>query len=193
MTREKTEPASPGALLAGEPRAVLARITTGDPLSLRALVADRAEEHHLLVDGDAVHLRTLAHCARHALDCPDPLRPASWLAEQVDLVLDRWCAEEGRRGAEEGPGAPAEPASGVWVELAGPLGIEPDRARRACGRFNLLPDGERAAFFALVLDRRDAQEHARGAGRSLVQLAREARRALAALLARRGKGAADPP
>ncbi|MDP6407878.1 MAG: hypothetical protein QGI46_00725 [Planctomycetota bacterium] len=191
MTRAKTETTAPGVLLGGDPRTVLARITPGDPLGLRDLLAGRAEARHLLLDADAVHLRSLAYCARHARTCPDSARPVGWLEAQVEEVLDQWCAEEGRRaGRTEGEEC-SQTTGGVWAEFAGPLGLEPEQVRRACGRFNLLPDAERAAFFALVLDRREAEEYAVAAGRPLVELAREARRALEVLLRASGDGAEE--
>ena len=182
MTREKTLSTSPGALLLGDPRAVLVRIVHGDPLGLRALLARRVEARHLLVDADAVHLRAIAHCARHARACEEPGRVAVWLEAQIDEGLDAWTVEEGRRAACGGGEGSSASNAGVWAELGGPLDIEPEQARRACARFNLLPAVERTAFFHLVLDRRGIEEHAREVDRPLVELAREARRALEAVL-----------
>lgn len=169
------------ALLAfGGPRDVLARIVDGDPLGLRPLLAARVRGRCLLVDADRVHLRALALCARHAPSYRG--RPAleEWLTLLVDRALDEVIDEEAQRLVRSSTSHEVE--DGAFAQLARPLGLAPEEARRACARFNRLPQEQREAFHAWVLERGTLDELARRTGLGASEFARRARRALSALL-----------
>lgn len=173
--------ASRRSLLAfGGPRDVLARIVDGDPLGLRALLAERLAKSHLLVDADRVHLRALALTARHAPAYRGRPGLEEWLGALVDRALDEVIAEEVEL-LELVPSS-REPELGTFAELARPLALLPREARRACARFNRAPRESRAAFFELVLERAPLDELARRTTLAAPELARRARRALLALL-----------
>jgi DNA-directed RNA polymerase specialized sigma24 family protein len=167
-------------LCGGSPREVLARILPGDPLGLRAHVAERLRERAYLLDADRVLLRAMARCARFAVRYRGRPELGAWLAERVDealLDLVREDLEDLR--AERAP--PPERLA-VFVELASPLGLDPAQAWAACTRLNLCVPEERVAFRALVLDGVSLDELARRGGQTATELARRARRALEAAL-----------
>ncbi len=169
------------ALLAfGGPRDVLARIVEGDPLGLRPLLAARVQRRCLLVDADRVHLRALALCARYAPSYRGRPGLEEWLTLLVDRALDEVVDEEAQRLEQAIPSRAVE--EGAFAQLARPLGLGPDEARRACARFNRLPQEQREAFHAWVLERGTLDELARRTGLGAGEFARRARRALAALL-----------
>jgi len=169
------------ALLAGmSPREALARLLQGDPLELRQRVARRLAERAYLFDANRVHLRALAHCARYAMRYRGSPPLDVWLSQIVDqatLDLLREDVEAERRGA---PTDPQEHAA--LVELARPLGLEPQAMRRVCLAHNLLREPERQAFHALVICGRGLDEVAREQSLSAVEVARRARRGLEAVL-----------
>ncbi len=161
-------------LLVGSPREVLARIVPNDPLGLRAVVAQGLRDSAMFLDSDRVHLRALALVARAAPRYhgrPDfPL----WVRGHAGRAIEEILREE-----SESASADPDPA---FQQLARPLGLDPAAMRRACLVFNRLPEPERAAFQALVVEGRGLDELARTAGQSATELARRARRALDALL-----------
>jgi hypothetical protein len=63
--------------------------------------------------------------------------------------------------------------------------------RVACAAFDVLPFADRAAFFDLVLEARDLDGCARAAGVNASEIARRARRALAAILGPSPAGGPD--
>jgi DNA-directed RNA polymerase specialized sigma24 family protein len=169
------------ALLSGmSPREALARLLQGDPLELRRVVARRLAERAYLFDADRVHLRALAYCARYAVRYRGNPPLEEWLSQTVDqatLDLLRDDAEAERRGT------PADPEDhAALVNLARPLGLEPQAMRRVCLAHNLQREPERQAFFALVICGRSLDEAARTLGLSAVELARRARRGLEVVL-----------
>lgn len=168
-------------LLAGmSPREALARLLQGDPLELRRIVAQRLAERAFLFDADRVHLRALAHCARYAMRYRGSPPIDVWLTQIVDqatLDLLREDVEAERRGA---PTDLEEHAA--FVDLARPLGLEPQAMRRACLAHNLLREPERQAFHALVVCGRGLDDVAREQNQSAVEVARRARRGLEAVL-----------
>jgi hypothetical protein len=90
--------------------------------------------------------------------------------------------------------APADEGElAAFVDLARPLGLDPAAMRCACARFNHLPQAERAAFFALLVDSRELDEAARAARQSPTDFARAARRALEVFWAAASAKNAAPP
>ncbi|TDJ72928.1 MAG: hypothetical protein E2O39_05890 [Planctomycetota bacterium] len=166
-------------LAGGSPREILTRIVRGDPLGVRRIVARRLRERALLMDGDHVHLRALARCARYAVRYAGRPTLDEWLAGHVDGALDAAIVEEAEERAEDRvPGGPWS----AHAELARPLGLEPNAMRAACRAFHARPDLERQAFFSLVIEVSDLDDVARAEGVSASEVARRARRALDAIL-----------
>jgi len=135
-------------LLGASPQEVLARIATDDPLQLRPAVVERLRQRSQLLDASQVHLRCIALCARAACRYQGTPTLKEWLFERLDEAIEQVLAED----------LAAETDDGAWAPLAGPLGLDPLSARRACDVFNRLPILQRRAFFRLVIER-EAPEH----------------------------------
>lgn len=167
-------------LATGSPREVLARLVDGDPLGVRALVAERLSASRRLLDAERVALRTLARVARFA--CRYRGRPefSNWLVERCDEAIEDILDEEREAAARTAAFAP-EPSE-AFTLLAEPLGIEAHLARRACAAANDCAFDERDAFFALVLEARPLDEVAQDKDCEPTLLARRARRVLLAIL-----------
>ncbi len=169
------------ALLFGTPREVLARISAGDPLGVRPFVADYLFRSHRLIDADRLHLRALAHCARQALHLrasdglPEFLKARVFDAGRELLREDREAIRNGRTEV------------GNLEQLARPLGLNPERVRTACSRFNEADEADRAAGFALLIRGEDIDELATREGVTVTEIARRARRALEVALAALGE------
>lgn len=191
------EPSEPAARVprwrtlfaAASAREILARIVPDDPLGVRAVVARRLHDQALLADADRVHLRSLALVARWAPRYQGEPDFAVWLERIVDRALVEIVGDDLDEAPVPAvvntPGATApssEPESCI-VASARALGLSAERLRSACRAFNRAPTDERRAFFELVLRARPLQDVARESGRSAVELARLARRALDTLLA----------
>lgn len=198
---------------AASSREILARIVPDDALDVRAVVARRLHDQALLADADRVHLRSLALVARWAPRYQGEPDFDAWLERIVDRALleivdddteehappssasatpsasstrnsspTRSSPQSAHSNVAPEPAASGEPESCISAS-ARALGLSPERLRGACRAFNRLPADERRAFFELVLRARPLQELARESGRSAVELARLARRALDTLLA----------
>jgi DNA-directed RNA polymerase specialized sigma24 family protein len=167
-------------LAGGSPREVLARIVRDDPLHMRERVAARLRAEAWLLDADRVQLRALARVARAAPAYRG--RPAlpEWLDAHVGRAIAELVQRDGDGGALDAGDVDLLRA---FEQLARPLGLDPRALGRACAAFNRLPAPERGAFFALVIEGRELDELASGAGASATELARRARRALDAVLA----------
>jgi len=174
QTRVPRRPNARGLLL-GSPRAVLARLSCGDPLELRPLVAKRLRLRHLLMDAERVHLGALVRCAREGSSYSGQPSLARWLEQRVDLTID-----EQLHVVEVA--VASRPLASVWSELARPLGLSAEQMAAASASFNVLCADSRAAFFQLVLGGRSLDEWATSTGRSASNLARDARRALQVFL-----------
>lgn len=167
-------------LSGASPREVLGRLMSGDPLRIRALVSSKLAERAYLCDADRVFLRATARASRFAVRYRGQPDIDEWLAGIVDealLDLLREDLEADRAGGEPDPADIA-----ACVDLARPLGLDPRTMRSVCSAFNHLPDGERRAFQALVIDGRALDDVARASSQSATEIARAARRALDALL-----------
>ncbi len=136
-------------LVGQSPREVLHRLVDHDPFELGARSEARLDARALLLPQRRVWLRTLARVAyasmRYAGD--PPLDP--WLAGRVDVAIDEILFEEVE--AEHGDEALDLDDVRHLVFVSQRFGIEIGSARRACNRFNALPDGVRATFFALAV------------------------------------------
>ncbi len=107
-------------LLAGaSPREVLARLTSGDPLALRGVVAARLSEQALLLDADRVWLRAVARVARFSTRYRGEPALERWLCGQVDdAILD--CLESGDSPPHDAlDGATTGAATGAGASSAG--------------------------------------------------------------------------
>jgi DNA-directed RNA polymerase specialized sigma24 family protein len=170
-------------LLSGaSPREVLARIMNGDPLEVRARVSARLRERALLFDVDRVLLRSFARTARFAVRYRGDPPLDAWLASMVDEALADLLREDAEAERENAP--LDERQHSVYCALARPLGLDPTRMRGVCSTFNALPDEERRAFHAFVIEGASLDDLARARSLSASEVARAARRALDALLER---------
>jgi hypothetical protein len=165
------------ALLHGSPREVLARIAPDDALGLRASVGARLRERHLLGDAELVHLRTLARVAREARSsqaCLGSEELTAWIVGQIDRAIDQGMAAIRASDGTVSAGSRGSALDGLALRL----GFDPSSVDRACERFDSLPEPERVAFFAVVLEARSLDETAHALGTSVSEVARRARRAL---------------
>jgi DNA-directed RNA polymerase specialized sigma24 family protein len=185
--RPQVPPAPPASrthwrqILGGSsPREVLARFHADDPLGLRRCVASVLRRRSYLFDADRVHLRAMARCARFATRYRGQPPLGTWLGERVEeALLD--LLHEDLEGERRGQPLGSFERSG-FEDLAGPLGLDPERMRAVCVAFNHRPEVERRAFFALVIEGRTLDEVASEQA-SAPQVARRARRVLEAVLA----------
>ncbi len=164
-------------LSARTPEGILERIVDGDPLGLRRLVGEVIRKQRRVADGDRVHLRAIA-CIAHRAISGDGADSPRWIEERVEEALFGVLATERAKLDAAEPPAPKD----ALAVLAGPLGLDPMDLRRACSALNERPDGERAAFFSLIIDRVDLDAAAASASVTSVELARRARRALDAVI-----------
>jgi len=167
-------------LATGTPREVLARLVDGDPLGVRAVVAERLKTSRRLLDAERVSLRTFARVARFA--CRYRGRPefSTWLAECCDDAIDDILDEEREAAVSESASAAAP--SEAFALLAEPLGIDSFQARRACVAIHDCTFEERDAFFEIVLAARSLDDVAQEKDCAPTLLARRARRVLLAIL-----------
>lgn len=157
-------PGDRGALLlTGSAPEVLARIVPDDPLGLRSLIGQKLAARALLLDPEALLLRTQAACALLASSWRGEPELARWLERRVEEAFEGILAEE-REALERGELAGVGDLPGASVALG-----------EACARFNAMPFEWREAFVALVLDRSNPDRAARARGLSLSELARRAR------------------
>lgn len=172
---ERAVPSDPVCLLLGSPREVLARIVAGDPLDVRAAVADVLRAECVFLDADRVHLRALARVARAA---------SRFAASRTDLAA--WIRTEVAGAVaeilrEEYESRPPDPGT-AFTQFARPLGLDPEAIRRGCIAFNRLPHSDRFAFCALVVRNVGLDALARETGIPPSELGRRARRGLDAVL-----------
>lgn len=190
-------PATWQTLFAGSTREILARLVQDDPLGVRGRIAERLRADALLLDGDRVHLRTLAKIARSAGSYRGRPELPEWVAgavaesvEELVREMHEQARRQGRGRDDRVRGQPADPTTDAreardadaFDVLAGPLGLDPQSMRTACAAFDVLPFAERTAFFDLVLESKDLDACSRAAGVNASELARRARRALEAIL-----------
>jgi len=109
---------------------------------------------------------------------------------------------DGAQGAAERPGAhdalskashaaqrnAAPQVAPTFVDLARPLGLDPERMRDVCSAFNRCAPLERATFFAVVLERGELESVAARLGVAPAECARAARHALARCMERATAG-----
>ena len=165
-------------ILAGaSPRTVLARISSGDPLGIRGIVAARLRARWLVLDAEPVFVRALARIAAGAPHWRGRPPLAAWLDHEVDRAIDHVQAE----CARPSPRWPS--ASQPGETLARPLGLDGPTARALLAAFNERTREEREAFQRLVLAAEPLDRVAGEAGVSASEIGRRARRALDALLA----------
>lgn len=178
------DPVEAAPLLLGAPGQVLERLLGADPLGLRERAARRLEARCWLLDVDRLVARLAATCALEAPHWRGDPPLEVWLDARVDEAVAGLSAE---------PDDPARPAGPPWSIFAAPLGLDGQRLRRACGRFDGLPFEVREAFFRLVLDGDGPDAFARERGLSLTEAARRARQALEVLRVALGRSEEGTP
>lgn len=144
----------PGAeVLRGKsPREVLHRLLDHDPFELSNRVTARLDERAYLLSHQRVWLRTLARVAHAALGYQGRPPLDEWLRGRLDKSLNEILAEQVQAELEAAPlEVPPEPHHRFVSER---FGVEPGQARRACIRFNGLPDPVRQTFFALAVHKK---------------------------------------
>jgi hypothetical protein len=167
-------------LLSGDSAFVLSRIVPGDPLSLRVLLVRELRRRALLCDVEGTLERFLCAVAYHAV---------SWRGEPRLHRFLRDCLRETLETLLE-EGAPARaPAGGaalhrdVFSVLAVPLGLDPGSVREACAAFNRRDRIDRELFVRIVLEGAAVDSVARERALSGLEVLRNLRRTIAALLA----------
>ena len=182
------------SLLFGSPREVLARISAGDPLEIRARVGIHLRDRHVLFDADRLHLRAIAHVARQALHLRASDGLEAFLRSRIGDAARELRREDrvelkngGRRSVRSRPAKGRETSKTRTTylrpvthfdELARPLGLKPSRVRAACARFNEADSADRKACFELLVDGADIDALAIAEGTTVTEIARRARRAL---------------
>lgn len=139
-----------------EPPAILARISSGDPLRLYELGARRVRERFFFVDQDRLYELVLAFVAHHAAVEKQHDPGDDWLRGIVDRAIDSILtedAEEQRRMA-----APNDPQDRRYYHLGLSVGVEPHVARSAVVNFNALPDRTRMGFFRLLIENKSVAD-----------------------------------
>jgi len=168
-------------LSGASPREVLARLMSGDPLRIRSLVARKLTERAYLCDADRVFMRSIARVSRFAVRYRGQPEIDDWLGSAVDEALLDLLRDD--LEAERAGGAPDPGEIAAFVDFARPLGLEPLAMRGVCNAFNHLPELERRAFHALLIEGLTLDAASRASGQSATDVARAARRALDTLLA----------
>lgn len=149
------EPAWRGVLAGRSPREILARLVDGDPLDLRARCALRVRSQAVLLDVDRLHLRTMAHVARHAPAYTGSPPIDAWLGEQIRKATQELLQEDAELVAS---GAiPEAPADERLLLIANTFGIDSALMGRCCVAFNRTAYEARTAFYGLVLDGKDLE------------------------------------
>lgn len=163
MDREGPEPgpsrggdasAFPGSewLRGPSPRAILHNLLDHDPFELGGRSVARLEQRALLLSGNKLWLRALARVAHAALGYHGEPALETWLRQKMDVSLEEILEEELQAELEGQPlDVPPEPHH---LFVSQHFGVEPGMARRACLRFNGLPESVRRVFFAIAVHKK---------------------------------------
>lgn len=144
-------------LFAGDdPRAILARISEGDPLRLEPFCVARAREKSVLIDPETLFVRTMAQVAIAAPRRDENSPLDRWLRDRVDDAIRDTLRRD--REALDAGFVPEEPLAPRFAYFMEALGIEPESTLSAIVAFNELPRYTRESFFALILEARPLQE-----------------------------------
>jgi hypothetical protein len=161
-----------------EPREILEKLATGDPLGLLEAGAGRLRERFLLVEPDRLFHQGML---RIALAAPGPRHDGSfdsWLAERIDEAIDETLRQDQERLMQD-PESWRPEHHGFLEEW---IGIPPKAALKAAVQFNGLSHSARRVFFEFMVEGRSVA-HCLEAGLGPVERLRaNARRALSALL-----------
>lgn len=137
----------------GSPREILARLVEGDPLDLRARCESRVRSQAILLDVHRLHLRSVAHIARHGSAYTGSPPFDVWLSERIrDATRELLRDEVELHVAGSIPRAPVDERI---LAVAQSLGIDPNLIGSGCVAFNRAPYDVRAAFFGLAIDGRE--------------------------------------
>lgn len=141
----------PGAevLRGRSPLEVLHRLLDHDPFELQTRSVGRLEQRALLLHERRVWLRALARVAYAGPRYAGHPSLEEWLAGRIDQAIEEILEEDLEA---ELAGEPIDvPYEGRLVALAEGLGLEIGMTRRACIRFNSLPEEVRRTFFAISI------------------------------------------
>ncbi len=161
------------------PRELLRRLLEGDPLELRDRCARRIRTQAILLDGQRLHLRALAHVAREAPRYLGTPQLEVWLAGIVRRAVNELMAEDAE--AARGAALPAAPSDPDLQQVAAELGLELEALARGFVRFNRAPFEARTALFAVLLDGMSPEAWARSQGFSVERALDHLRQAFWAL------------
>ncbi len=169
------------ALRGRSPMEVLHRLLDHDPFELQGRSVGRLEARALLLAERRVYLRTLARVAYAAPKYRGVPPLDEWLEGRIDQAIEEILEED--LEAELSGEPLAVPYESRLVSLSESLGLEIGMTRRACLRFNALPDRARRAFFAVAIQGKTVHRYvAEGQGPPLTVVA-DLRLALDALSA----------
>jgi len=134
------------------PREILARLLEGDPLELRRRSVERVRSQALLLDAGRLHLRTVAHVARHASAYRGAPPIDVWIAEKLRCSTSELLEEDAER-AHSGE-IPALRHGPLMEQIARTLGLEITTLALGLVAFHKAAHEVRSAFQGLVIDRR---------------------------------------
>lgn len=135
------------------PSDILEELADGDPLEIGPRTVARVRERALLLDFERTAERAMARVALSALSYRGEPPFEQWLEARIDQAIADMLEED---ATEEFEGVPPENGHEPRFEwLAGAFGLEPALARRACVRFNDLPERTRRVFVLTTLEERE--------------------------------------
>ena len=172
---------SPGLreLLRGkDPRAILFRLSDGDPLALFDRCIEHLRRAAALLDVRRVTTAAMARIAYYGTHYEGDPPPSVWIAEQIDEAIVE-CIEEDARELVDRVALEAEdPRYSTLAEL---LDTSPELARAGCAVFHELQEELRVAFWALIVEQRSPAEVARELKVSPAEVRRRCERAVRAI------------
>lgn len=157
-------------------RAILARLAEGDPLDLHERCAQRIATQALLFDVQRLHLRSVAHVARHAIAYRGVPGLDVWIAERIRKALGELLDEDtASSAARELPTAVRDERLIALTEV---LGLEPEDLARGLASFNRAPHEVRSAFCSIVVEQQSPYSWAEQNGVGIARVKSALRRAL---------------
>lgn len=147
--RPPPNPVGAEALRGSSPRALLHRLLDHDPFELQARSVGRLEQRALLLPERRVWLRALARVAHAGLGYRGSPPLDEWIAARIDKAIEEIQDEDLQAELANEP--LQVPYEGRLLALSQGLGLEIGMTRRACIRFNGLPDRVRQTFFAVSI------------------------------------------
>jgi DNA-directed RNA polymerase specialized sigma24 family protein len=139
-------------------RDILRKLWEGDPLDFSRRTTERIRERAILIDASRAIGYAMARAAFDARDYNAGSSLDAFLARCIERALDELIADDrnfDRRGIPVD--ADSEPN---YAFLSEALELPPMLGRKACVIFNSMPDEQRRATWAILVEGRSIAEHA---------------------------------